>query len=109
LVGRSYHIAALKRVTPNLRAVLARMERSSSWIGVTYGRRTMFNAAMMSLTAEFEVATPGIVGSPRRGDGWAGHLKPSIRWFQATPANWSVSFLASAAPNPDRAAVNALA
>jgi hypothetical protein len=34
---------------------------------------------------------------PKRGDGWAGPLKQSIRWFQATHARRSASFRASAA------------
>jgi len=35
--------------------------------------------------------------SPNAGDGCAGPLYPSIRWFQAMQASWSASLRASAA------------
>ena len=47
--------------------------------------------------ADLEVEISGVEASPRLGDGWAGPLNPSMRWFQTTHAKRSASFLASAA------------
>jgi len=55
---------------------LQRMYRSSSWMGVVFGRRTMSSGdGLVRVTAQgadFEIAVPALRASPSAGDGCAG-------------------------------------
>src|ERR1700735_2330267 len=45
--------------------------------------------------ADLKVEISGVKASPSDGDGWAGPLKPSLHWFQASQASRSATLSAA--------------